>query len=67
MSYFNEKNLLEMDPHSSKSDIKEGLAIPGNGKGDNRRAPHVTEEHVAKEWERIFGKKEQPEDCNQSL
>lgn len=55
--YFSEKNLLEMDPNSSKQDIKEGLAVPDNGKGDIRRTTQVRAEEYARNWCATFGHK----------
>lgn len=55
--YFSEQNLLEMDPNSSKQDIKEGLAIPDNGKGDGQRPAKVSKATIARNWCRTFGHK----------
>lgn len=55
--YFSEKNLLDIDPNSSKQDIKEGLAIPDNGKGDVRRPSQTSSQKLAENWCKTFGHK----------
>ena len=55
--YFSEKNLLDIDPNSSPQDIKEGLAIPDNGKGDAQRPAQTNAQQIARNWCRTFGHK----------
>ncbi len=55
--YFSEKNILDMDPTASASDIKEGMAIPGNGKGDGKRPSKISSQELAKNWCQTFGHK----------
>jgi len=57
MTYFNEKNILDMDPTASAANMKEGLAIPGNGKGDAPRVQQVSEQQLAENWCKTFGHK----------
>jgi hypothetical protein len=57
MTYFSEKNLLDLDPNSSKSDIQEGLKVTGNGKGDGIRPSQVNKQEYARNYCRTFGHK----------
>jgi len=57
MKRFNEKNIFDMDPTASAADMKEGLAITGNGKGDGQRPFQVSSQKLAENWCKTFGHK----------
>jgi len=54
-TYFSEKNILDMDPTASASDIKEGMKVTGNGKGDIERPRQISAWQLARNWCRTFG------------
>jgi len=56
-TYFSEKNILDMDPTASASDIKEGMKVTGNGKGDGQRPSQIDAQKLAENWCKTFGHK----------
>lgn len=55
--YFSEKNILDMDPTASKSDVQEGLKVTGNGKGDGPRPSQISRQQYARNYCQTFGHK----------
>jgi hypothetical protein len=62
--YFSEKNILDIDPTASKSDVQEGLTVTGNGKGDSTRPAQISKQEYARNYCHTFGHKRWDYPCN---